>query len=150
MRAQRVTGKQLANHCGVSPAAASNWTATGVPYMRANDVANFLDISVDQITAATGSAIAGTQGGNALLTVTVDDKSMLPSICVGDTLEIDPGQVDVAPGDLVAAEVGDTVIIRRLDLGTGTPRLIADNGAYPPLVDFEIVGRVTSVTHVFD
>tara|TARA_R110002153_G_scaffold116690_1_gene260440 strand:+ start:251 stop:748 length:498 start_codon:yes stop_codon:yes gene_type:complete len=150
MRGQRVTGKKLAEYCGVSAAAASNWLATGVPYLRAKEVADYLGVTVEDIIAGSTAPPGAAPGYAELLIFDMTDKSMLPDLCVGDTLEIDTAHTDVEPGELVAANASGKVVIRRLDLGTGTPRLIAENSLYPPLVDFEIVGKVVSVTHRFD
>jgi len=150
MRGQRVTGKKLAAHCGVSAAAASNWLATGVPYLRAQYVADYLGVNVEDIIAGSEPPPAPEPAHAELLIFDMTDKSMMPDLCIGDTLEIDTAQTEVEPGELVAANASGKVVIRRLDLGSGTPHLIAENSLYPPLVDFEIVGKVVSVTHRFD
>ena len=62
----------------------------------------------------------------------------------GDLLVVDRG-VRPAHGKIVVATISGDMTVKRLDLKSMPPRLLASNISYPPIVDdFEVWGVVTA------
>ncbi len=86
-------------------------------------------------------------GRKKIFLMQVEGDSMQPTIYEGDTVMIDQGRTDIRTGRIYAIGVGDTIMVKRLELLPDTTiKIRSDNQAYDPYItdasNIRVIGQV--------